>query len=39
MAFSAAEAREWWESLSEGAKGDLLGLRTGNESDGVLMLF
>lgn len=39
MAFSATEAREWWDSLSDAVKGDFLGMRTGNESDGVLMLF
>jgi len=39
MAYSASEARDWWLSLSEAAKGDTLGLRNGNESDGVLMLF
>jgi hypothetical protein len=39
MAYSASEARDWWLSLSEAAKGDMLGLRNGNESDGVLMLF
>jgi hypothetical protein len=39
MAFSRKEAEEWWTSLSEPFKSQLLGLRERGESDGALMLF
>ena len=40
MAFSEKEAREWWGSLSDAYRGELLGMRGRAESsDDSLMLF
>jgi hypothetical protein len=39
MAFTRKEAEEWWGSLGENYKGELLGIRGRSESDDALMLF
>jgi hypothetical protein len=39
MAFSRKEAEDWWNSLGEGGRKEVLGLRQREESDGELALF
>ena len=39
MAYTRKEAEEWWTSLGESYKGELLGVRERGESDSALMLF
>ena len=39
MAFSQSEAKEWWDSLGDGTRKELLGMRAPDDSDGALMLF
>jgi hypothetical protein len=39
MAFNRKEAEEWWSSLSETFKSDLLGIRGSGDSETAPMLF
>jgi hypothetical protein len=39
MAFNRKEAEEWWNSLSETFKSDLLGMRGSGDSEAAPMLF
>ena len=39
MAYSEREAKDWWRSLSDSSRSDMLGMRQREESDGTLMMF
>lgn len=39
MAYNEREAQDWWRSLGDSHRSEVLGMRDREESDGTLMMF